>query len=617
MEVGIDRSIAKCFLNDAAMDSGDSVALRIFSTYKQAVIQREANLLTKKELQQHADLAAAAILEELHVWNNHTCFRRRLRSQCHNIMDSRFVAKWKIVIEKGIRKKLLRMRMTLRGFKDLEADRLVKYAATASRQSQRLISSEAACHDNWIIISIDVNKAFLKGLTYDELAKLTGEPRRHVAFTLPKGAAEQLRKIPGYEDFDEQWEVLECIKPGTGCVDAPRAFSLKLAQVTQSPELGLKPTTFDGQLELQHNGHELTAIVGKHVDDVKIAGLKSKVLEIVDAIEKVFGKVSNSIKDGNCEDFTNCGVRHTVMPNGDVVADQDEYIKDLRPIAHGDLTGRRSHEECTYELQSLFWSLLGGVAYTLLTQVWISCFIIALQRVTHKPTILHVKRLNVIVRAIQAQPQRIRYRRMVCGRHLEVHADSAFSKEDSKGYALKGTNVMRRGVERHSGEQVWHLLEGTAQSHKNVVRSTFGAELFAITSAADSLIPLLVTVEELAHGTLSIAQAKRLREEGGWCFKSVLVTDSMSLFQAIHAHKVKIPSEKSLALHLFWLRELLSRQILNELKWCDTRDMTADGHTKGSVDRQALLKFMNGIFQYSHAVQSTGSQLGRKTPSKK
>jgi hypothetical protein len=131
------------------------------------------------------------------------------------------------------------------------------------------------------------------------------------------------------------------------------------------------------------------------------------------------------------------------------------------------------------------------------------------------------------------------------------------------------------------------------------------------------LIPLLVTVEELAAGPLPIAQAKRLREEGGWCFKSVLVTDSMSLFQAIHAHKVKIPSEKSLALHLFWLRELLSRQILNELKWCDTRDMTADGHTKGSVDRQALLQLMNGIFKYSHAVQSTGSQLGRKTPSTK
>ena len=54
------------------------------------------------------------------------------------------------------------------------------------------------------------------------------------------------------------------------------------------------------------------------------------------------------------------------MPNGDVVAGQDDYIKDLRPISHGDLTGRRSPEECSYALQSLFWSLLGAVAYTLL-----------------------------------------------------------------------------------------------------------------------------------------------------------------------------------------------------------------------------------------------------------
>ena len=102
VEVLLGPEVAKCFLDDAAMASGDAVALRICSTYKQAVAQREANLLSNKELQQHADLAAAAILEEQHIWNNHNCFRRRLRSQCHNVMDSRFVAKWKIATEKGI-----------------------------------------------------------------------------------------------------------------------------------------------------------------------------------------------------------------------------------------------------------------------------------------------------------------------------------------------------------------------------------------------------------------------------------------------------------------------------------------------------------------------------------
>ena len=43
-------------------------------------------------------------------------------------------------------------------------------------------------------------------------------------------------------------------------------------------EMGLALSTFDGQFEIQHDGHKLTALVGKHVDDVEIAGRKAKVL---------------------------------------------------------------------------------------------------------------------------------------------------------------------------------------------------------------------------------------------------------------------------------------------------------------------------------------------------
>ncbi len=44
------------------MAPGETVVLQVFSRHKQAVIQREANLLTKKELAEHAGLAAAAML---------------------------------------------------------------------------------------------------------------------------------------------------------------------------------------------------------------------------------------------------------------------------------------------------------------------------------------------------------------------------------------------------------------------------------------------------------------------------------------------------------------------------------------------------------------------------
>ena len=40
------------------------------------------------------------------------------------------------------------------------------------------------------------------------------------------------------------------------------------------------------------------------------------------------------------------------------------------------------------------------------------------------------------------------------------------------------------------------------------------------------------------------------------------------------------------------------------MQWCDTRDMTADGHTKGSIDRQLLLEVMVGTQVYKHDVKS-------------
>ena len=36
-------------------------------------------------------------------------------------------------------------------------------------------------------------------------------------------------------------------------------------------------------------------------------------------------------------------------------------------------------------------------------------------------------------------------------------------------------------------------------------------------------------------------------------------------------------------------------------EWRDTRDITADGHTKGSIDRKALRSCAGGTFEHVHA----------------
>ena len=148
-----------------------------------------------------------------------------------------------------------------------------------------------------------------------------------------------------------------------------------------------------------------------------------------------------------------------------------------------------------------------------------------------------------------------------------------------------------------------HLIDSHCRSHKHVTRSTFSAETLAAVAAVDFLIPIAITLHEVVMGPLSASESRRMREEGGLCFKQTLTIDAMSLFAAVAASTVKVPSERSLACHLFWLRELIDRQVINRLVWADTRDMTADCHTKGSVDRQAILALMLGNFKFQHPVK--------------
>eukprot|EP00959_Pyramimonas_sp_CCMP1952_P086813 1815857-Pyramimonas_sp.AAC.1 len=46
---------------------------------------------------------------------------------------------------------------------------------------------------------------------------------------------------------------------------------------------------------------------------------------------------------------------------------------------------------------------------------------------------------------------------------------------------------------------------------------------------------------------------------------------------------------------------------MQSAQWRDTRDMTADGHTKGSIDRDMLIQVMGGTQSFNH-------DLKRQTP---
>ncbi len=87
-------------------------------------------------------------------------------------------------------------------------------------------------------------------------------------------------------------------------------------------------------------------------------------------------------------------------------------------------------------------SLLGAVAFVVLTRMDVAVFISALQRVAHSPTVLHLKRLNALVRWLQRNLKRLRYRRLPNlngGAHLRMYSDAAFKREGDSGHSMRGS----------------------------------------------------------------------------------------------------------------------------------------------------------------------------------
>ena len=96
---------------------------------------------------------------------------------------------------------------------------------------------------------------------------------------------------------------------------------------------------------------------------------------------------------------------------------------------------------------------------------------------------------------------------------------------------------------------------------------------------------------------------KGYREKGGLALKVLLTIDAESVYKSLTSRDLKTPTEKTLLGHVCWIRELLQLRLIESLQWCDTRDMTADGHTKGCIERHLLLEAMNGNQVYKHDVK--------------
>jgi hypothetical protein len=135
-------------------------------------------------------------------------------------------------------------------------------------------------------------------------------------------------------------------------------------------------------------------------------------------------------------------------------------------------------------------------------------------------------------------------------------------------------------------------------------------------AATDMIVPLTVTLEEIRTGPIGTEKLRLIRDQG-WTeqpyTRAQIMVDAKSVYQSLRSTVFKPPSENSLAGHVLWMREMHDKGLLANILWVDTRDMYADGLTKGSIPRDGIVEAMQGKIKLLHDVDLFPRRIKRLT----
>ena len=134
------------------------------------------------------------------------------------------------------------------------------------------------------------------------------------------------------------------------------------------------------------------------------------------------------------------------------------------------------------------------------------------------------------------------------------------------------------------------VLDWYSRNHSRVIRSTYAAELLSLLDDVGQGNLLATAIDEVQRGA---ASARQLLQRQAECTREVeheAAVDASAVFDGATAEQPNTPAEKPLFLHALAMREYLESRHVDVLWWLDTLAMLADGMTKGSVEREALIR---------------------------
>ena len=517
-----------------------------------AVIQRVNHLISRDEALQHVSECRAAMIKELERWSRHKAWQRRPRAGSQNVLQSRWVLKWKNM--QGSRG--VKARLVVQGFQDRQETQT--FAGTSSRWGQRLLLILATQFE-WDLLSLDVSEAFLRGISFKELHQDDpSKPLRQVQLKLPPGCGVLFRSLGGMEDFCEETEVLEMLKPGFGLKDAPRLWNKALRKVLGI--IGVRAIATDNQLYVKHDSKGVLILaISVHVDDLKLTGIVTEMLRAKKVLEDHFDELK-------CESgsFEHLGLAHS-FADGRWSVDQSHYAKELKLIPESDL---RLHPDdlASAEVAKLYMSLLGGVAWLAQTRLDICVFVAALQRRLKSPRGQDVINLNRIVKYVQKNPLKLMYSKVPDPWKMLAISDSSYQSKDGDGLAMRsGIIVLTNKEGLKKGNNIVQLLECVSRKQSRVRRSTYAAELYSALDLIGMGININLGLTEVLSGIRTASELADILERGQNLIPLECVIDARSVLDSVSQEEVKTPNDKIMFIHALKLREHLDRNQISQL----------------------------------------------------
>ena len=455
-----------------------------------------------------------------------------------------------------------------------------------------MVVSAAAQH-GWEISLADVSTAFLQGMSFEELAKVTGEEIREVCFNPPKGSWKFLSTFPCMKGCSETTHLLALKKGVYGLKDAPRAWRLKIDQVLR--ELGGVPMKSEPCLYMWHNSkRQLTLICSTHVDDFKICGEKEAVTQLLQGLEKKVGKLKTAVRE-----FEHCGIMHKQNDDMSINIHQNHYVQQLSAIP---TTKEQDLEAtCSPNDAAAYMSLLGGVAWVVNTRADVAIFVGALQRVAKSPRYVDIKRLNIVLKFLKRHPIETKFKTIKGPLRIVAISDSAFKRQDESPLACRGSMIVLSADNPENPGGDIHVIDYQSKKQKRVTRSTYGAEIHGLADTMEAARTIACAYTELYTGAKTFDGLCKIEDHGKYHFPIDACLDAKSVFDSIVVADLKRPAEASLINILGQMREHMACHRIRTLFWIDTRDMLADGLNKGAVSRKALMQaLVDGTWQVVH-----------------